>query len=678
MSNSNYTNALIHSSSPYLLQHAHNPVNWYPWGKEALEKALAEDKPLLISIGYSACHWCHVMEHECFEDEATAQLMNDYFVCIKVDREERPDIDQLYMSAVQLMSNKGGWPLNCFALPDGRPIYGGTYFPKAAWQNALRQIHQLYTEEHTEVLNYASKLTEGLKQTELIKSKPGAESVSKEDLAASVSNWLNGVDHIEGGPNRAPKFPLPDNYLFLLRYGHITNNKEVLNHVHLTLTKMAFGGIYDQVGGGFSRYSTDGLWKIPHFEKMLYDNGQLLSLYAEAYHQSPDAEYLRLCFQTINFVKSELTAQEGYFYSALDADSEGKEGFFYTWSKAELEDALTPAEYNLAKVWFNVNEAGLWEHDRYILIRKESTLEVSTDLGIPVEELLIQVEHIKNKLLQIREKRVKPGLDDKLITGWNCMMIRGLADCSRIFENNDFLKLAVDAANFLLANLQDDSGTVFRTWKNGKASIPGFLEDYAFMIDAFIGLYQVTFDEHWLVKANALTESVFKLFPQTPSGLFYYTSTLQQEWVTRQLETSDNVIPASNSVMACNLFYLGNYFEKTEWIDHSSKMIRTVRNELIGYGPGYSHWAMLASFRAFPFGELVITGKDAEFELRAVRKAYNPCLLDGIGSASSLIPLLKKGSTHETGYFLCHDMRCEAPVYQRSDLEKMLDSLQQN
>jgi uncharacterized protein YyaL (SSP411 family) len=258
------------------------------------------------------------------------------------------------------------------------------------------------------------------------------------------------------------------------------------------------------------------------------------------------------------------------------------------------------------------------------------------------------------------------------------MMIRGLADCSRIFENNDFLKLAVDAANFLLANLQDDSGTVFRTWKNGKASIPAFLEDYAFMIDAFIGLYQVTFDEHWLVKANALTESVFKLFPQTPSGLFYYTSTLQQEWVTRQLETSDNVIPASNSVMACNLFYLGNYFEKTEWIDHSSKMIQTVRNELIGYGPGYSHWAMLASFRAFPFGELVITGKDAEFELRAVRKAYNPCLLDGIGSASSLIPLLKKGSNHETGYFLCHDMRCEAPVYQRSDLEKMLDSLQQN
>jgi uncharacterized protein YyaL (SSP411 family) len=582
------------------------------------------------------------------------------------------------MSAVQLMSNRGGWPLNCFALPDGRPIYGGTYFPKPGWQNVLRQIHQLYTEEHAEVLDYAGKLTEGLQKTELIKAESGNQAVGREDLAVSVSKWLKGVDFEEGGPNGAPKFPLPDNYLFLLRYGHITQNTDVLNHVHLTLNKMAFGGIYDQIGGGFSRYSTDELWKVPHFEKMLYDNGQLLSLYAEAYQQKPDPEYLQLCFQTISFVKSELTAKEGYFYSALDADSEGEEGLFYTWTEAELAEALTPAEYQLAKVWFNVNEHGFWEHGRYILLRKDSISRISEDLKISTDELLMRVEHIKDTLLLKREKRVKPGLDDKLITGWNCMMIRGLADCSRVFENSDFLKLAVEAANFLVEYLQDNSGTVFRTWKNGKASIPGFLEDYAFMIDSFIALYRATFEEHWLEKAYSLTETVFERFSQTSSGLFYFTSNLQKEWVTRQLETSDNVIPASNSVMAFNLFYLGNYFERTDWIDHSSKMLNTVRNELVNYGPGYSHWGMLAICRAFPFSELVVTGNGSDTELREIRKKYNPNLLDGIGFESSLIPLLKKSTTKDICYFLCHDMQCEAPVFQKSDLEKMLDSKQQN
>ena len=381
MNDNRNTNALIHETSPYLLQHAHNPVNWLPWNEVTLEKAKAENKPMLISIGYSACHWCHVMEHESFEDEQVAQIMNDHFICIKIDREERPDIDQVYMLSVQLMTGHGGWPLNCFALPDGRPIYGGTYFPKSQWINVLLNLTDLFQNEKQKMLDYAEKLTEGVKLAEVVPLNELSQRFSEDTLFNSVSNWEKRFDHTEGGPNKAPKFPLPNNYQFLLRYvytPHLSYASElsgvdeeaIRRHIFLTLKKMAYGGIYDQIGGGFARYSVDGLWKVPHFEKMLYDNAQLITLYSEAFAATRDPLYKQIIDDTLRFIERELTSPQGGFYSALDADSEGMEGKYYVWQKSELQTILKE-KFNLFADYFNINERGYWEHDNYILLRHE-------------------------------------------------------------------------------------------------------------------------------------------------------------------------------------------------------------------------------------------------------------------------------------------------------------------
>jgi uncharacterized protein len=662
MENPKFTNALINSSSPYLLQHAHNPVNWQPWSEEALEIARTEKKPLLISIGYSACHWCHVMEHESFEDVNVAELMNANFVCIKVDREERPDIDQLYMLAVQLMSGQGGWPLNCFALPDGRPIYGGTYFPKENWKSVLNQIKNIFSNDYEKVLEYAVNLTNGIKQTELLKEKQGDSIVNLEDLKESVNKWMGTTDQEEGGPNRAPKFPLPNNYLFLLRYAHLLKQSHVLAYTHLTLKKMAFGGIYDQIGGGFARYSTDIYWKVPHFEKMLYDNGQLLSLYSEAYLQNKDDDYKSVCFQTTAFIQRELSSGEGYFYSALDADSEGVEGKYYVWKKEELIELLSPSEFKCIEVYYSVNPFGLWEDGNYILLRRDENSIVSEILEIDENELVEKVNLINAKLLVHRAKRIRPGLDDKLITSWNGMMVRGLADSARVFENEEMLQMAIKAARFIQSNLQDVNGRLFHSWKNGKAKIHGFLEDYAFLIDAYIGLYEANYDESWLIEARNLLFTVLDDFSQTTSGLFYFTSNLEKEWVTRQIETSDNVQPASNSMMARNLHRLSIYFGKPEWTNHAQKMLKTIREELIHYGAGYSNWGMLVLDEQCDKQELIITGKDAIQEAKRLRKTFHPNFIIAAAESNSTIDIFKgRFQTIETQYYLCKGNVCEAP-----------------
>ena len=664
-----FTNALIDSTSPYLLQHAHNPVNWYPWGEEAIEKAQRENKPLLISIGYSACHWCHVMEHESFEDEETAAIMNEHFVCVKVDREERPDIDQLYMAAVQLMTKRGGWPLNCFALPDGRPIYGGTYFPKEQWQHVMHQIQELCKKDRPQVEEYASNLTRGIEQTELFKVREGVESISKADLQQSVGKWMGIIDQEEGGPNRAPKFPLPNNYQFLMRWAVLANQKHVLDHVHLTLKKMAFGGIYDQVGGGFSRYSTDVWWKVPHFEKMLYDNGQLLSLYAEAFLQNDDADYKQVCINTADFIQRELTAKQGYFFSALDADSEGIEGKFYVWTIAELKNILTEIEFRIACAYYNINEFGYWEHENYILIRREENRIVCEILEIQEEELDSHIQTINDKLLSARSKRIRPGLDDKLLCSWNAMCIRGLADLSIALDDSVYYEQAKKAAIFLLQELKDSNGRLWHTWKNGKATVPGFLEDYAFFIDALIGLYQASFEPQWLFEARDLLYTVFDDFERSESGLFYFTSSQHGVWVARQLETSDNVQPASNSMMARNLNTLGMYLEKPEWIQQSDKMLRTVREELMNYGAGYSNWAMLALERVSDFKTLVICGPGAIGAARKLQKSLRPNILIAASENENLIPLFEgRTQVDRLTYYVCRDSHCEAPVYELEDL----------
>lgn len=656
-----FTNELVHETSPYLLQHAHNPVNWLAWNAATLEKAKAENKLVLVSVGYSACHWCHVMEHESFEDEKVAQIMNDLFICIKVDREERPDIDQVYMAAVQLMTGRGGWPLNCFTLPDGRPLYGGTYFPKEKWKEILITLADLWKSDPGKCFQYAGELTEGVKHTEQLVMEDSGEELTKETIGLSVEQWKMRFDNSEGGPNRAPKFPLPDNYQFLLRYAHLQKEESVMKHVLLTLDKMAMGGIYDQIGGGFARYSTDMLWKVPHFEKMLYDNAQLASLYSEAFRLTGKKLYKDVVYQTLQFIAREMTASNGAFYSALDADSEGEEGKYYVWTEKELKENLGEM-FPLVADYYSVNSIGHWEHGNYILLRRESDEAVAAKHKMTVEILQENISKINAGLLDIREKRIRPGLDDKTLTSWNAMMLRGYANAYAVFGEKEFLLAALKNARFIRdVQLRKDGG-LWHSWKNGKSTINGFLEDYALTIDAFTGLYQVTFDEEWLNLADALTQYVFKHFDDETSTMFFFTSDEDPALIARKTELSDNVVPASNSVMAKNLFYLGHFYGKPELTERSAKMLRMLKQEMIGYGGGYSNWLQLQLHFTFPFREVAIVGKTVDKTMAELRKSYLPNQIFAGSPGPSAIPLLQNRYVEgKTLIYVCENNACKLP-----------------
>jgi hypothetical protein len=669
-SNDSHTNALIHETSPYLLQHAHNPVNWYPWNESTLEKAKKENKLLLISIGYSACHWCHVMEHESFEDENVAKLMNDHFICIKVDREERPDIDQVYMLAVQLMTGHGGWPLNCFALPDGRPVYGGTYFPKQNWMNILLNLADVYQHEPEKAVEYAEKLTEGVKLAELVKAAENEEPFTIQTLHKSYENWKPRFDAIEGGPDKAPKFPLPNNYQFLLRYYHHTKDDEVLKHIDLTLRKMAFGGIYDQIGGGFSRYSVDHHWKVPHFEKMLYDNAQLVSLYSEAFLATKDPLYQQVVFDTLAFVERELYSPDGGFYSALDADSEGVEGKYYVWAKKELQELLKD-QFELFADYFNINERGFWEHENYILLRHESDTAIADKHQLSFDELQKTIGDVKKKLLSIREKRIHPGLDNKIITSWNALMLKGFVDAYTTFGEEHFLEVAIRNADFLFKNALHEHRLVHVA--NGKQKINGFLEDYSFTIEALISLYEATFNENYLHKANELMTYVIAHFHEEKSGMFYFTSDEDKALISRKMELSDNVIPASNSSIAKSLFSLGHHFENEEYLLLSRKMLNNMLSEIENYGPGYSNWAMLLINFSLPFYEVAIVGKAVDEKSENLHKHYFPNKIFAGSAIQSSLPLLKNRFVeNETLIYICENKTCLQPVKEVEDALKQL------
>lgn len=669
-----HTNSLIDETSPYLLQHAHNPVNWYPWGEEALEKAKRENKLILVSIGYSACHWCHVMERESFEDEQVAEIMNDHFVSIKVDREERPDIDQVYMNALQLMTGRGGWPLNCFALPDGRPVYGGTYFPKEHWMNVMLNLADLYSNDREKVLEYAERLTEGVRVSELVKHDPGKPDLSIDMLHQAYAGWNHHFDHIEGGPNHAPKFPLPNNYLFLLRYGHLTGDKEVMKYVQLTLEKMAFGGIYDQMGGGFARYSTDMLWKVPHFEKMLYDNAQLVSLYSEAYSVSKDPLYRQVVFETLKFIEREMTSPEGAFYSALDADSEGEEGKFYVWKKEELKELLGD-KFALYADYYNVNREGYWEHGNHILLRREKDSEIAARHNMTEDQLRKQVEEINAELLAVRERRVRPGLDDKTLASWNALMIKGYVDAYNTFGERSFITAAVRNADLILTKMRRDDGGLLHSYKNGRATINGYLEDYAFMIEALIALYQATFEERWLNTASELTEYSIKHFHDPESRMFWFTSDLDPPLIARKMEVHDNVIPASNSAMAKCLFMLGHFFEKQEYITMSAEMLNNVKREVESYTSSYSNWAILMMDHVTPFYEIAIVGKAVDEKRKELSKHYLPHAIFAGSSNKSEMPLLKDRFTEDkTLIYVCRDKTCQLPVSEVSEALKQVEN----
>jgi uncharacterized protein YyaL (SSP411 family) len=676
MSNTKKANSLIQESSPYLLQHAYNPVNWMPWNAKSLEIANAENKLLLISIGYSSCHWCHVMEHESFEDNEVAAVMNKHFVNIKVDREERPDIDQIYMSAVQLITGRGGWPLNCIALPDGRPIWGGTYFTKENWINALEQLAALWSKNPSEAINYAEKLTDGIRNSDFIALNKNDDPFTTIHLKQAIDNWKPYMDFDLGGRRGAPKFPMPNNYLFLLRYAAQTGDKEISNYVNLSLTKMANGGIYDQVGGGFSRYSVDNKWHVPHFEKMLYDNGQLISLFSEAYLITKNELFKEVVTQTTQFIERELMAQNGAFYSSLDADSlnsEGhlEEGAFYVYNKSELE-AIFDQDFNLFSQYYNINYFGYWENDTYVLIKNTTDIEFAKKHKLEISELKKLVAEWQKTLLEYRENRNRPRLDDKSLTSWNALMLKGYIDAYKVFNNTHYLDIALKNATFIYTVQFQQNEYLNHSYKNGHSTINGYLEDYATVIEAFIALYEVTFNELWLQAAKQLTDYTFDHFFSTSNGMFYFTSNIDAKLISRKIEIEDNVISASNSIMANNLFKLSHYFSNQYYLKVSKQMLHNVKENAVQYASGYSNWLNLMCNFVGNFYEIAVCGPQAFEKTKELNKHYIPNKIIAGSIKKSNLPILSNRFNEKTFVYVCEKGACQVPETEVKDALKQM------
>lgn len=657
-------NDLIHESSPYLLQHAYNPVAWKPWNKKTLEIAKKENKPILVSIGYSACHWCHVMEHESFEDEEVADIMNKHFVCIKVDREERPDVDQLYMNAAQLVTGGGGWPLNCMAFPDGRPFFAGTYFQKDKWMQLLDNIQREWTENQPKLEDYADKLLKGIKQTSAITKLDGFLSNSSNVLKLideSVLEWSKSFDHEFGGANRAPKFPLPNNYSFLLSYGEMTQNEPITSYAHFTLKKMARGGLYDQIGGGFARYAVDNKWKVPHFEKMLYDNGQLLKLYSNAYQRTKDSEYAHVINQTALFLTTELQDKDGFFFSAYDADSEGVEGKYYVWTVDEI-NALVPKDSELAKAYFGISERGYWEDNVFILCRTDDDT-ILKQFGISKENLQKRIGHITEALLQERQKRIKPGLDDKCLTNWNALMVSGF--CAAYLSTNDktYKDQAVKTTKSILKHQLRPDNSLWHSYKAGISTIDGFLEDYAAVIQALIDVYYVSYDVLYLLKAKDLVEYTIANFYNDETLMFQFTSHQSDDLVAKQTDYFDNVIPSSNSIMCRNLLSMSHLFLDPKYRSIALEMIDLIAPRITQYGSGFSNW-MLAMLEAFgAHKDIVVVGENAYAfaDQLSENKKLNWTII--ASESGTELPVFEgRHVINKTLIYICQDNTCLEPV----------------
>lgn len=656
-------NKLDTENSPYLKQHAHNPVNWYPWDTEALEKAKEENKLIVISIGYSACHWCHVMERESFENEAIAQTMNTFYVSIKIDREERPDIDQIYMIAVQLMTNAGGWPLNVICLPDGRPIYGGTYFKPHDWQNVLLQIAQLWAESPETAIEYAEKLASGIRQSERLPILDIPKEYALLDLKSVVLPWKEQFDLKYGGQGRnlqAPKFPLPNNWLFLLRYATLAKDEMVLNHVHFTLEKIAEGGIYDQVGGGFARYSVDGKWHVPHFEKMLYDNAQMISLYSEAYQAKSNPLYKRIVFETIEWLQREMCATNGGFYAALDADSEGVEGKFYTFQAEELDGILGDAAH-LINLYYNITPEGNWEEEKTnILYINEKSKQLIHEAGYSTAEWNSHLLECKKKILAFRANRVRPGLDHKQLTTWNALLLKGFVDAYRVFQQEEYLKSALEIAHFIESECKDEDELLHQP-KDKNRKIEGFLDDYAFTIEAYIALYESTFEESWLRAARALTDKAIALFYDKEASTFYYTSINAEQLIARKSENMDNVIPGSSSTIIRQLYKLGLIFDHENYTAIADQIFANVFPHIKSYGSGYSNWAIQLLDHIYGTHEIALTGTEAlQWRQELDSRIYIPNKLT-LGGTKSNLPLLVNRQDMQSKAYLCIHKTCSLP-----------------
>ncbi len=671
--NYNYTNKLIHETSPYLLQHAHNPVDWYPWGDEALEKAKTENKLLIVSIGYSACHWCHVMEKESFENEEVARLMNAHFICIKVDREERPDIDNIYMDAVHLMGRQGGWPLNCIALPDGRPVFGGTYFQKENWIEVLQKVNELFVNEREQLHEYAERLSDGLKQQAIMHINTREYEFNEDNLNEMVFNWSKSFDMKWGGSQGAPKFPMPNGISFLLQYYYFTRDEEVKDYVELTLDKMASGGIYDHIGGGFTRYSTDEYWMVPHFEKMLYDNAQMIGLYSEAYKLFKKDRYKDVVYETVEFLNSELTNKSGGIYSALDADSEGVEGKFYVWTIAEIEEILK-RNAPIFIDYFNLTKTGNWEQGVNVIHNEIELKKIAKQYSISVEEAYSILKNSKQLLLDVRNKRIRPRTDTKILTAWNALAITALVDAYRAFGEKDFLDKSIELGKYFKNTHIAKDGTVKRMLKKDAEDISGFLDDYALLAQAYLSIYEATFDEAWLKESRKISDMAIKKFFDPVSGMFFYHISSDSSLFSTKQEIQDNVIPSSNSVMANVLFKLGLYFENPDYTSKAEKMLSGIYPNLSKYGPYYSNWGKLLIQFVFQPPEVVIVGSEAIQKRWLLDRKFLYVNLSGSEKGSELPLLRNRYQSNKTMVYVCRNGTCKLPVESIEDVLKQIEN----
>lgn len=653
-------NSLLQARSPYLRQHAYNPVAWQEWSEVAWEQARSEHKLVLVSVGYSACHWCHVMERESFEDHETAELMNRFFVNIKVDREERPDVDAVYMDACQLITGRGGWPLNIFCLPDGRPIHGGTYFPNAAWKQVLLQLQGLWQQDPEKTSSYAAALIEGMQKMELIEQHPEGSRFTRADIQELYETMAAQFDWKEGGPNRSPKFPLPNQYEFLLNLHQITGHREALDFTNLSLLKMASGGIYDQVRGGFSRYSTDPYWFAPHFEKMLYDNAQLVALYSRAFSITGAYVYEEVVRETLAFCFRELETPEGAFMAALDADSEGIEGRYYVWTDEELRQILGD-DYAFAQQVFHTKKEGNWEHGLNILHKRQSPAEWTQILNISGETYFSTLKRVREQLFAAQEKREKPGLDDKVITAWNGLMIGALADAGAYLNDQAYTEKAERLANFILERCRNGSG-LYRTFQYGTPAINAFLEDYACVIAGLIRLYEHGADERFLHEAKSLTDHCISEFYDADRGLFYFTAASDPALVVRKTDLTDDVIDSANSIMARSLLKLGYLFLEEAYLGMSHQMLNAVRGQVKKYPGWYSGWAQLALNEAYQTLQTEICGPDALKNLQSIHAHLPTCMVLAHADAASTLPIVKDKNIEQNQIYLCFDKACMEPV----------------
>lgn len=665
------SNSLINSKSPYLLQHADNPVNWRSWSEDIFHEAKRDNKMLFISIGYAACHWCHVMERESFMNEEIAEILNDYFIPVKVDREERPDVDQIYMNAVQLINRQGGWPLSCFALPDGTPFFGGTYFPPDEFQGILQSLAATWLKEKQRILDAAKQVNEGLVKTDIIQSSTKKDTPSEDFLHEYVNSWTFQFDSYWGGNTGAPKFPLPASLDFLLSYGVTFNNKEVLDHVKLTIQKITEGGIFDHVGGGFARYATDKKWHVPHFEKMLYDNGQLLTLLSNVYRHEQNQEIAHSVYKTIDFLKTEMQDANHGFYSSLDADSEHEEGKYYVWTKKEIEDALGSGA-ELFCDYFNVTEAGNWENGKNILIKTKTPGKVFQKHNTEPKQGVETIRDSQEKLKTIRSKREKPALDNKQLASWNALTIEGLVNAFQTFQEEEWLEMAKKAGNFLKTHALDEN-RLYRNCRKDQYAIPGFLEDYAFTIRAMTGLFMTTAEEHWLQTARDLLRYAIDNFKDTDSAMFFQTEAKDAPIGMRKMEIMDNVIPSANSVMAENLLKIAVIDENSNYREQASQMIQDIKPKLQHNGPFFAHWMRVYMQLVHPPYEIAVSGPEAETKIRELQKYYLPDIVQAWSNQPSDLPLLKnRYSEEKTRIFVCRNYTCDEPCEKVSEaLDKL-------